>query len=648
MVFRYTEDDTSQALDINQQLALMAGYGLVEGGEPSTGARPFAVDFRQATAIVNGETVELPATSVNLDDYTPDEDPRKAVIYIAINEDGEGEYRVAAGKEADPKPEDAIRFDTYQPAPPDLRDIDGAEVVEVWLGGPSQPVSIDDIRDRRLSSKLTAHNLTAETAEFDAIIDGGGRRHEGQLGDFEKEWTDADIREAVNSDPDHGTNAPHLYFSGSHDDLTDIRVDQHHVRRKAEDFRAAMTDLDAADLAGDMADVPGMHLSIPDGETTEWTEPPMAEASVVDTGTITHSGGSTTVVTIEDVTPTPDYALELETGVSVETPPTWSGDYDYTPTAAYRWDETAEMVDLELTLEWDTDPGAGNDLELRYRVIDMSERGAKGLYGPDDVIDAVDSIDLSLSELVASERVAAGAVDELPDPSGYEIGDTVVLTGDGTEDFGSYIHDGTSWAGPYAEGLTSLSDLVVDIAADWNGYRIPNIGQSTGPAAIIQQQEIAEHAGNVNAHHDPLTGADIDHTELQNVGPDQHHPEPTGERLGRRVAGNLFEVPFPASSIQDGESSRIHVRVASYEEFRLVRGELSNQFGNTPSGLQLQVRDHRSDELPYSQNTDREVGTVSNPLVTVPGPMHMEIRVNNTTGDIQVAGGLAAYTIQRT
>lgn len=646
MVFRYTNRDSSNALDLNQRLGQLAGYGLVEGGEPTTGARPYTVDFLSATATIGGTTVDLPSTSVNLEEYSPRNDPRKVVVYIALDDDGNGEYRVAAGEPAHPAPEGALRFDTYEPSPPDLSDLEAAPVAEVWMGGGAQQVIEDDIRDRRLSSALDSYHVNAVITEVDALIDGAGVRHEGALGSDAPSWTDADIIESINTDPDHGIDAPHTYFSADHADLSNVLTDQHHARRTDADVQNAMGGLDAADLAGEQAAVPGMHLSIPDGATTEWTEPPMAEAPVLDSGTITHTGGSATTVTITDVAHSQTKPLDLSTGVSVASPPSWSADYGYSKDVAYLYDDTNGTVNLEITLEWSIDPGAGNDLNLQYHVIDMGEDDVKGLYGPDDVRDAVDGASLSPAELLASSRLATATRSTLPDTATSEIGDTVVLDGTGTNGFGEYVFNGASWDGPYDPGLTSLSELLIDVAADWGGNRIAGLGGSADLTALIRQQDLAAHTANPDVHHAPLTGADIDHAQLQNVQPDQHHPERTAEMVAEIVAGRLFEIPLTTVSIPDGSSSRVHIQVASDEQFLLLRGEFFNENGNTPSGLRLQVRDREAGSVEYGQYLWHQTGTVTDPLVAIDGPREVEIRMNNATGSTQVAGGVATYLLQ--
>src|SRR6056297_3555764 len=43
-------------------------------------------------------------------------------------------------------------------------------------------------------------------------------------------YTDEDVQEAINNDADHGSTASHNYFSGSHNDLTDVGTNDHHTK----------------------------------------------------------------------------------------------------------------------------------------------------------------------------------------------------------------------------------------------------------------------------------------------------------------------------------------------------------------------------------------------------------------------------------
>lgn len=48
--------------------------------------------------------------------------------------------------------------------------------------------------------------------------------------DTHDKYTDAEAQSAINNDADHGSTAPHNYFSGSHTDLTNVGASDHHTR----------------------------------------------------------------------------------------------------------------------------------------------------------------------------------------------------------------------------------------------------------------------------------------------------------------------------------------------------------------------------------------------------------------------------------
>lgn len=48
--------------------------------------------------------------------------------------------------------------------------------------------------------------------------------------DHHAKYTDSDAESAINADADHGSTAPHNYFSGAHGDLTGVTASQHHAK----------------------------------------------------------------------------------------------------------------------------------------------------------------------------------------------------------------------------------------------------------------------------------------------------------------------------------------------------------------------------------------------------------------------------------
>lgn len=61
-------------------------------------------------------------------------------------------------------------------------------------------------------------------------------------------YTDSDAETAINNDSDHGSTAPHNYFSGSHTDLTNVGSSDHHAKTTS---LADITDADPAEIIVD-------------------------------------------------------------------------------------------------------------------------------------------------------------------------------------------------------------------------------------------------------------------------------------------------------------------------------------------------------------------------------------------------------------
>lgn len=87
-----------------------------------------------------------------------------------------------------------------------------------------------------------------------------------------------------------------------------------------------------------------------------------------DTGTVTATGGSqpavdTTVSTSLSQTAAYDVILY------VDSDPAFNADYQYNWDYGHVWDDSTSTLKLDLTVNWDTDPGSSNDLTLRWEAI---------------------------------------------------------------------------------------------------------------------------------------------------------------------------------------------------------------------------------------------------------------------------------------
>jgi len=67
-------------------------------------------------------------------------------------------------------------------------------------------------------------------ADIQSEIDGDISDHADISDAHHSRYTDSEAVSAVNNDADHGATAQHDYFSGSHQDLTDVNSDDHHSR----------------------------------------------------------------------------------------------------------------------------------------------------------------------------------------------------------------------------------------------------------------------------------------------------------------------------------------------------------------------------------------------------------------------------------
>lgn len=89
----------------------------------------------------------------------------------------------------------------------------------------------------------------------------------------------------------------------------------------------------------------------------------------IDSVTVTHTGGSCTTVRIAGVTP--DQTAMFDTQVAMATDPAWNGDYAYNYDVSRHWDDANGQLDVDITFNWDEDPGAGNDIDF---VVSIQER----------------------------------------------------------------------------------------------------------------------------------------------------------------------------------------------------------------------------------------------------------------------------------
>lgn len=633
-----TEDGHgAQALDQNQQISQLLGEGVVSGGEIVEGADPLTVDSTAATVYIDGAIHELGAVSTSLSSYVNPDQPRKAVLYV----DSTGDLEVAAGVPEDPQPEDEVRFDTYRPAPPDLSQTAAIPLAEVWIGAGVERITDQDLRDRRLNATLDAYGIDVIEAAINKLTDGSGTTHTGELADASDVRSDGDIEQAINDDADHGSSAQHDYFSGSHSDLTVVTETDHHTPPSPDDFRDAVTgEVDAADLVGSSG-ANGQHLAT-DGTTLAWTDPPSGQASVLASGTVTHTGGSATDVFLTDVSDDQFATLNVSYGVASD--PDWTGNYAFNTVEGREWDDENNQLDLAATIAWDTDPGEGNDIDIEYVVYDTSPAVVQGTYNDARAVGAMSGAAIDPADVVASEELRPPVYGDLNDYPSPEIGDIAIASGDGVQEFGQYLFNGTDWTGPFAAGVSGLSGLSIDTQKSWNGYTMTDLAAPVGGTSPVRQQEFNDHASDATVHHEPTAGSDIDHANIQNVQSDQHHDAYTRADAQGATAGSIISVPLPVADIPDTNAYRQFVRVGSGETFDLVRAELRVTGGGVPSGLSAEVVDANG-TTQYSQTSALNEGSVESSLTSVGSDTDLELRIDNQTGSLQTASALFSYRV---
>ena len=494
MAFFVEDKQGAHAADVNQQLDQLEGTGIVAGGAASDGATLYSINFSAVTALIEGSLVNAPATTVDLETYVDSSDPRKVIVHI----DADGQIGVTAGPPEDPQPSDALRFDTYRPAPPDLSERNVAPLAEVWLDQRAGQVTDSDVRDRRVYVALNAYSLGSHIVDTEEFVDGAGVSHTGEVADTDDIRTDEGIRTAVNTDVNHGQDAYHEYFSGDHKDLVDVQPDQHHTRfTEGEARNAVRGSVDAADLAGSGASGDILETN---GTAANWATYPRAEAPTIKEGTFTHTGGSSTTVVISGISTIETQRFGVYFGVSTD--PDFSGDYAFNTDYSRSWNDSAGEWDVDVTLTWDTDPGSGNDLGIQYTAYDVTPAIVKEKYSDLKAVNAMTGATIYPDRLRTSTELKGPVYDDLSDHPNPTLGDIAIASGDGGDAPGQYLYDGSQFTGPFDAGVTSLSQLNINTTKDWNGHAIKYLGKPPGDQGAAR---IGDAKGFVETHNQETT-----------------------------------------------------------------------------------------------------------------------------------------------
>lgn len=87
------------------------------------------------------------------------------------------------------------------------------------------------------------------------------------------------------------------------------------------------------------------------------------------TGTVTATGGSSPAVNTTLTGVSTDQDLDYWFTVHVDSDPAFNADYAYNYDYYHQWDDSQSELDIDLVVNWDSDPGGGNDVTLRWEVL---------------------------------------------------------------------------------------------------------------------------------------------------------------------------------------------------------------------------------------------------------------------------------------
>ena len=267
----------ANALDPGQLLGMLAGRGVITGGEVHDASAPFSVQVMAANgwfalpaderraSVTDGNTtvgasVQPGGATVGVSEWVDDTHPRKVLICLARDGDGNvagGDYHIMAGEPAAAKPAD---FDEYRnTSEPALPDLDGRpDLLPLgagWLGANADEIREEHLWDRRQRPDATLRQLFVERIAAAELTDPGGVTHSGALADA-ADATPAAIRQAIYDDPDHATEASHNYY-------TDDQA-----------RGAVRGEVDVAELTGAAGSAGQLPFVASDGTAVNWATPP--------------------------------------------------------------------------------------------------------------------------------------------------------------------------------------------------------------------------------------------------------------------------------------------------------------------------------------------------------------------------------------
>lgn len=243
--------------------------------------------------------------------------------------------------------------------------VGGAEINLSDIAGDN--ITVDATNDELDASSSGGSAVTAQEDDTDlttdmALIDfKGGLTGTNPTGDEVDVTTDE-------SEIDH--DSLQNYVANEHVDHSTVSISSGTGLTGGGDITASRTlGVAANGVTGteiDLSDIAGQNITV-DGTNDELDA--SAGVSQVATGTVTATGGSQPAVdtTLANVstTQTLDYWLTVHT----ESDPAFNADYAFNFDYYHQWDDSAGELDIQLIVNWDTDPGGGNDVTLRWEVL---------------------------------------------------------------------------------------------------------------------------------------------------------------------------------------------------------------------------------------------------------------------------------------
>jgi hypothetical protein len=110
-------------------------------------------------------------------------------------------------------------------------------------------------------------------------------------------------------------------------------------------------------------------LQFADGSTLSSASNGSGVVNQVATGTVTATGGASPAVETHLDGVSGDQLVDYWLVVYVDADPAFDADYAFNFDYIHQWDDDAGQLDLDLVVNWDIDPGSGNDVTLRWEVL---------------------------------------------------------------------------------------------------------------------------------------------------------------------------------------------------------------------------------------------------------------------------------------